>query len=492
MLSATPQPATGTTPSEDRRAAWHTVCFSAYCLVFLLIRVSFATSLTPGDAVEHYLAQGFALSYGVGNPPLHTWLFIAFERALGPGLLTAQLLDALLLIVIFASLIRTGRLLGMAPAAAAAGAWSLFLVPPLIGSLALHTQEIALACIAALTFEATARVTSFHRARDYVGLGVILAVGSLTKYVYLVLPAAIAVSVIILARWRRRWVHAELVYTLLPPILLWPVLTGLLGRVEPELANLIAERVAIRELGIQTTGAALSALVVAVGIYIGPLALAFLFCRPWRRGSPGLNDASVFISHAGAAALGLMLGIVIVAGVTDIAAYDLHVVFMPAPIIAAAWIVRPDATLPRPYLALIAAAALLMLGKTAWDVSPACPGPCEERIPYAELAKALGPLPDGTTVVASDALTAGNLRVFYPEVRLVTATFPWEPDRPATVSACIAVVDPRARPDTAPGDLLDFSDRGADSDQLIRVGAPGWPHGYEWRISRADHPAACP
>jgi len=475
-----------------RSFAWHTSLFAAYCLLYGLVRVSFATSLTLGDATEHYLTQAFAWSYGIGNPPLHTWLFYAFKHLLGPGLFTSQLLDSVLLVVTFAALLRTGREAGLPHGASIAGAWSLFLVPPLIGSLSLHSDGVALACLSALTLEAAVRVTARHRPRDYVRLGLIFAVGALTKYVYLVLPFGIAIVVALLGRWRRRWVHAELVYALLPAMLLWPVLTGLLGRVEAELAMLVAERVAIRQFGIETTGASLLALGTSLLIYCGGLLLAVVACRPWRHGPPPMTDATVFVSQVAVAGFGVVVGAVVVAGGTGITPADLHVVLLPLPILAAAWVTAKDGSMPLPYAALLVLAALAVLGRIGWDVSPACPGPCEQRIPYDGLAEALGDIPSGATLVVSDPVTAGNLSVLYPGARIVAATSPWEPDRPAGIATCFAIVDPRLRPDMPIPDLLMFSDPTLEPSRTVRVQAPGWEQGYVWEVARVANTAACP
>ena len=478
--------------SAGRSFAWHTGLFAAYCLVYGLVRVSFATSLTLDGATEHYLTQGFAWSYGVGSPPLHTWLLYGLKLLLGPGLLTTQLLDSALLVVTFAALLRTGRVAGLSHGASVAGAWSLFLVPPLIGSLSLHSDGVALACLSALTLEAAVRVTVHHRTRDYVQLGIILAVGTLTKYVFLVLPFAIGIVVAILSRWRRRWVHAELVYALLPAMLLWPLLTGLLGRVEAELAMLVAERVAIRELGIETTGASLMALGTALVIYGGGLAFAVVACRPWRYGPPPMKDATVFMSQMAVAGFGVVVGAVVVAGATGIVPADMHVVLLPLPILAAAWVTAKDGSAPLPYASLVVLAAIFVLARVGWDVSPACSSPCEERIPFDGLRAAMGELAPGTTLVASDPVTAGNLNVIYPEARIVAATFPWEPDRPAEIPACFAVLDPRLRADAGIPDLLVFSDPRLEAPRTVRVSGPGWKDGYTWQVARVPDTAACP
>jgi hypothetical protein len=475
-----------------RSFAWHTTLFAAYCLVYGLVRVSFATSLTLGDATDLYLTQGFAWSYGIGNPPLHAWLFYALKSMLGPGLFTAQLLDSVLLVVTFAALLRTARTAGLSHAAAVAGSWSLFLVPPLIGSLSLHSDGVALACLSALTLEAAVLVTVHHRARDYIRLGVILAVGALTKYVYLVLPFGLGIVVAILARWRRRWVHAELVYALLPAMLLWPVLTGLLGRVEADLAMLVAERVAIRQIGIATTGASLLALGTSLLIYGGGLVLAVVACRPWRYGPLPMTDATVFASQVAVAGFGVIVGGMVVAGGTGIAPSDMHVVLLGLPLLAGAWVTARNGSVPLPYAALLVLAGLFALGRIGLEVSPACRGPCEERIPYGGLAEALGNVPAGATLVASDPVTAGNLTLRYPGARVVAATFPWEPDRPAGIAACFAILDPRLRPGTSIPDLLLFSDASLEPPRAVRVEGPGWEEGYVWEIARVPNTAACP
>jgi len=492
MPSPTDQEETAAGAFAGRSFAWHTGLFAAYCLVFGLVRVWFATSLSPGAATEHYLTQGFAWSYGVGNPPLHTWLFYGLKNLVGPGLFTAQLLDSALLVVTFAALMRTAREAGLSHGASVASAWSMFLVPPLVGSLSLHAGGVALACLSALTLEAAVRVTVHHRTRDYVQLGFILAVGTLTKYVFLVMPFAIGIVVALLARWRRRWVHAELVYALLPAMLLWPVLTGLLGRVEAELAMLVAERMAIRQLGIETTGASLLALGTSLLIYGGGLVLAVFACRPWRYGPPPMKDATFFMSQMAVAGFGVIVGVVVVAGATGIAPADMHVILLPLPILAAAWVTAKDGSVPLPYASLVALAAIFALARIGWDVSPACRGPCEERIPYDGLAAEIGQLPPGTTLVVSDPVTAGNLNVVYPGARIVAATFPWEPDRPAAIAACYAVLDPRLRPDAGIQDLLLFSAALPEPPRPVVVSAPGWENGYAWQVARVPDTAACP
>ncbi|MEJ2521817.1 MAG: glycosyltransferase family 39 protein [Gammaproteobacteria bacterium] len=492
MKPASPRSKNDAPAGNSRRALLHLVAFCAFCLLFAAIRVPFATALTLDDAVERYLAQQWSLSYGVGNPPLHTWLFSALEAVLGPGLLTSQLLDTALLVVTFGAMLSTGRAAGLSFRASAAGAWSLLLVPPVTLSLSVYTDTTLLLCLTALTLRAAVAVNESPNARSFTGLGVMCAVGTLTNYNFLVVPASIALTALTLPRWRASWGRATFVYALLPSVLVWPVVTGFMDQVEPQLARLVEHRLALQSLGLEATAAGLWELLKALVVYAGPLALALALARPSRQVLRNVPASVIFLGHISAAALLLVVAGILVSGISDFPPRYLHVALLPLPLLAAAWAAAGRPRPPVAYVGALLAGGALVLADAAWEVSDACPGACEERIPYPALVQSLGPLPPGTTLLTDDPLTAGNLAARLPATRVVNVEAQWRPDRPQDIFACFAIVDPAVRPDVAPEELFTARDPATLSTAKVEAPFPGPEGRYEWRISRTQNPSICP
>lgn len=255
---------------------------AAYALGHAALRVWISPILNIDDAREAVFSQTLAWGYQPRQPPLYTWLVWAIGRLAGVSVASLTGLKYAVLAVGYAFVYLTARRILTDPRLAPLAAFSLLLLLP-IGWF-VHddlTQSVAVLAAAAMTVHALVRLEAAPSAGRYAWLGLVLALGTLSKLTYLVFAGALGAAALTVAPYRRRLLDRRSILTVvvagvtLLPYGLW------LAAHEAELAHFSAQ---LAPAGARSVAAGvlegLSAVLRAVLYYAAPLGLLFLVLFP--------------------------------------------------------------------------------------------------------------------------------------------------------------------------------------------------------------------
>ena len=415
-------------------------------VAFIAMLWAVAPGRTLQDALAAEILQGhLAGGYQLRNPPLYEWLLWGVQQLAGPGplsylVLRYSLIAAASILFYFAALRTTADV-----SVAAAFSFSLVLFF-WFGWESHHSVSHSLAIIVAvlalwLTALGYADRPSLARA---FGLGLVIGLGTMAKWSFLLVVASLAVALVFDRRTRGIFTDprslAILVGAALPivPFALW------LAAIEPEL-------VGARVAAVQPSGAVTRTLTGAKDfIMVLPLAflpwilvvLAFAYrCR--RVAPPGSVDPAteatrlaLVTAAISGGAMALILGAVTLGGVRlfGISTFAIHYLY-PFCIFAALGIaglvaVRVDQGRFARALALVSLAtalAVFVIKLASFYVVPARM-PSTHLLPYARLAEALSARGLGEAqFVTVSPRDAGNLIMYLPAARALSPSARIEP-----------------------------------------------------------------
>lgn len=397
--------------------------------VYLAGLAALRLALFPGtsedDAEQLFYAQAFAWGYKDNQPPLYTWLVIAVERAIGPGLGAVTVVKFASLLAIYVFLAAAAqRILRDPLAAGLAGAAPIALYYVGWDSVLNYSHSVLMMALAALTLLLVARLAERARVVDHVVLGAVVGLGLLAKYNYALFLFGIFAGMLAHPRLR-------------PRILAWPMALALVVAllvVAPHVDWLLAHPPPGPDRGVTLVGITKSLLsaVVAAGVYLLPLLAllpaffprAFLRLPPAAPANPWLRFFEAFLVAIAAVIVGSLF--------VHPAEVRVHwlAVLLPFPLYA---FLRAEAAgFARPRLQAFAAALFVLalfvpvgMGAVA-AVAPMKCRKCNFQIPYGDLARELRTHGfSGGAVAALDYPNqlAGNLRRYFPETRFVSMRY---------------------------------------------------------------------
>ena len=433
----------------------------ALAAAHVAVRVAISPSLKWDEAEQMLWSQQLSLGYGA-QPPLYTWLQWGVNQILGPSVLALSLLKHSLLALTYALMWLAAReLLGPR------GAWwvaaSLMLLPPLGWySIRDQTHTILVAATTCGAWWMLLRIVRRPSPWNFVGLGLVCALGMLAKYsfamvIVAMLLAALSVPTVRRALFARGWWWAPIVGVLVVlPHGLW--LLSHLGE---------ATTGTLRKMDIQTQhhfGKGLLDLLNMVAGMLGAWALiAWLaFGKAWWRRpvTPAAPWAQqVFVRYLALIALAL-LGMVLVAGVTNFKGRWAVPLLCVVPL--AAFAARPELEFdPRgkrfTAIALFMMALMLVVGGLRPWISALRGHTDELNHPATALSAALrsAGVREPMTIIGADHMIAGTLRAQFVHSHAVGCGYP-ETD----VAACVAAQVRQARAAGQGWLILSRDDRG--------------------------------
>lgn len=419
------------------------VLVAIYSALHIGFRLAASWSLGEDDPIENILVQDLRPLYDPRQPPLYDWVLYGVQQLFGPTIVS-------FLAVKYAALVATAALLFSAARRAIGGG---VLALMAVESLALiyqmswrfhegFTHQVGAMVAVVATLWAMLRLIERRQTGDFLVLGLIAGLGTLTEPIFVLFAASLLAAVAVEPGARGRLFERRLSLTALPiaasaGFYLWhalgmATLFGLAG--SPAVPTW-------RQAGIGFLSAARAPLFyLSPLILILPLLFPGVLSRmaldlagalrpapsselvPQVAGEPGLLERIVLrtsvlaflISVAGAAALGLR-------------GYPSHV-FMPLYITSVVWLmgtVRRADPSPRALelfgrLALaIAVLALVARLANMFVLDPVCKI-CRWGIPYPGLAaemRAAGA--EGAVLVTIDRELGGNLRAVLPRSKVV-------------------------------------------------------------------------
>lgn len=437
------RPATGRPRADgggDGGIALVLALMGLYAAVHVGFRLAASWSLGEDDPIENILVQELRAIYDPRQPPLYGWVLYAVQQVTGPTIVS-------FLAIKYAALIATGAFIyAIARHAVGNGVLALLAVESLALIYQLSwrfhegfTHQVGAMVAVVATTWAALRVLRRGRTGDFLLLGVIAGLGTLTEPIFAVFLAALLGAVALEAEARRRLFEPRLALAALPVaacagFYLWQALSVLS----------VAELAGMKAL--PPWRGVLSGLYNAARaplFYLSPLILILPFVFPGVASRVARDLSGVIglapLPAAGDAEPGLVERIVLRtavigcaisvagAGALGLKGYPSHV-YMPLYITSVVWLMGaarrtgPSAAalnaFARVALVLTVVALVARLANM-FVLDPVCKI-CRWGIPYDGLAaemRAAGL--EGATIVTMDHELGGNLRAQLPSSRIV-------------------------------------------------------------------------
>ncbi|MDH3234255.1 MAG: glycosyltransferase family 39 protein [Alphaproteobacteria bacterium] len=449
MMSALPSgtaAANEATIVEHRFVRLNLIGFAAYCLFVLLAKWIGFSAAVFDHAKEIYHAQELRWIYDAANPPLYTWLLHGFQHVFGVRLATTLILNQLLLFLIFvSSFVLARRVLG-APVPAALAAWSLMLVGQYHKFLYTMSHSLLAAIFCPLMLWLLLRIAAERRLSDYAAAGVVLALGLLSKFLFLAAFLAAVIAALSLRAMRPGVLNPKFALTLaiaaavfVPFVVAgkdqWSRLTSIFR------SRSGADQAASYLAGLADGLGSFSASVAEYGVALAvTAALAIWLPIGVRQRLPAEQVASKsnpdnirFVGHVVLAGLVLVLVAVLAAGVSIIKPRFVHIFLFPLPILAVAFVAarRPGGVALRRYGLLLGLIGAGILAVRVVNTTAVCTGRCEDLVPVDRLSKHLvaAGFRQGT-IFAHGVRLGGNLVLRFPGSRVDVAVDPFAPASP--------------------------------------------------------------
>ena len=411
----------------------------AYLLVFLtvyfalqvVLRVLYASGLGLDEAELLVITQKLAPGYG-SQPPLYNWLQIGAFSLFGVGVPALAIVKNLLLWATFVFMYLAGRLVLEDDTKAALTTLALFTIPQLAweSQRALAHTVIAVT-MAALTLYVMLRLLRSGHWAWYVALGACWALGTLSKYNYILYVLSLLIAALSIGAFRPKIVRPLILLALatalilLVPHLEWvrTHLAATLSRVRKfEIANDMG-LVEAWALGLlATVRGILNYAALPIVVFA---ALAFIpFGRKAQPQTPAVSAADwtparLFVLRVIPIALALLLLIVLGTRATEVRDRWLQPVLFVVPL--ALYILFERRVTGPTARALAATSVVLAIGSmtllTSVHLLPDLFGaPQRAVVPYRAIEADIRRLGFGRGyILAEDSYVAGNLKHLFPE-----------------------------------------------------------------------------
>lgn len=445
--------------------AWATprhvaLLIAAYLLVHLGVRLWMGPTLGMDDAEQALFAQHWLLSYRFRAPPLFTWALVAAGGVTNAGMVAISLLRYALLAMIMGFTYLTARRLIRDARLAALATFS-FTAIYVFGYYSHHdlTHTTTLSAFLAASWYVFVRLCETPTLHWYLTLGLCFGLGMLGKWNFAIFALALPLACLahgayrsLILTWRIAPAAAIMAAVSLPSVL-WTLhagpatgddVGGLLGRQGGTFLLILAKGTAD--------------LVLAVLVYPLPFLVIFLIffgAAAWRGLRAPELMAQALHPVPDSRLVGMVIAIAIVlhwllvplAGATDFAERLLQPALQILPIYLFMLVekagVSPQSV--RAYAKTLAGvAAVALAARVGIHAAGAdyCRGVCRTLVPFQDVAAGLrdAGFQGRGTIVVHGVHVAGNLRVQFPQARVMEIGYPprvWP--RPTGTGQCLAV-----------------------------------------------------
>ncbi|MGI9434120.1 MAG: ArnT family glycosyltransferase [Geminicoccaceae bacterium] len=411
-----------------------------YLITHVVIRLALSPSLGIDDAEQILFAQHWALGYRFRQPPFFTWLLLPVVELLGPGVLAVSIVRYGLLAVTYLFLYLTACLWIGDRRLAALSVFSFSLIY-VFAYYAHHdlTHTTALGAMIALSFYAFARLVMRPSLGSYLLLGLCFGLGMLAKWNFAMLAIGLPLTCLVLREQR----HLVLTWKIFSAVAVMGMLVAPTARWMFDLGQSV-DGVADNILnGAEPLGKAElllrggTALMMSVAVFPLPFLVVFLAVFAADLIGGRRSDDSAVTRGIGAAFLGWFMVITIglhavlipVFGAVNFTERWMHPVLMILPIFLFAVLEkqRPSSRAMALYLGIIGIMVAVVVGTRLYRHAlgaDAC-GSCRDLTPFTELAADLESAGfKRGTIVAHGMHVGGNLKMLFPDSRLIDPAFP--------------------------------------------------------------------
>jgi hypothetical protein len=444
-----------------------------YCLAHFLVRLLLSPNFTLDESEQILFGQSLEWGYRFRHPPLITWLTWGTMSATGQSHVAFFLLKYVLMFLGLAAYFQAARLVIRDTMLAGFAAFGL-LTTIVIGYMPhvdlMHT--VLLTTMLAAYLWADALVLTRGRWADYILLGVVTGLGILSKYVFLVLPIAMAIGTVFVPRFRARLRIGPLLVALVIAVAIvapyaWWAKTHEYSLFALAQAITKGSGPALNFVGWLKGSGNLVVALIGFAVPIGAIfpLLYWDACKPLA--AAGDDEDRDWLKMYGIAMLAgivIMWGAVFFVGTESFKERWMHQVLLPLPI----WLflrAKMAGTSNRSNRIFLWAAALFMVGVVAtrfiiYETGGTHCKTCREYWPMQAYALnleragftggtilAAGPHPDEAYDLA------GNLRGVFPNARVLTPGYPVAVFGPPVPGQCLVVWEGK---DAMPKSLRDY------------------------------------
>lgn len=425
---------------------WRTQSFYALLAIYYLVHVllrPWLTATAGSDDVDQLLfSQSLALGYDVAQQPLYTWLVWAAVKLIGPSVAAAAFVKYTLLLLIHATMYGiAGRFVADERVRFLAGFSPLLIYPMAWRIHEADTHGLLATLLMLLILWQALKMSETRRATEYLLLGLLAGLALLTSLYLVIALIALAAALRLDPRHGAMIADTRLALSIgLAAIVFFPYGFWLAGHWFEALATLDVELRAGLQLGFGSRLLVGSgALIAALALSIFPLWLFVPLIVPGTLKRLGPDQDERLILTYCAASVGLLLLYLFTLGIAEFSHYRLYPVFWPLSLYLFRRIDRAglDARGGRFMAALLLAVFVMVVQLRIQQifVGPAYCKTCRLQAPYPAAAGALAAqgFKGKGTILADDEYLAGNMRVQFPEARVLAARYPLF--RPAQRSA---------------------------------------------------------
>ncbi len=422
---------------NDTRKFYGLICVITLC--HFIIRGLLYPS-EPNDGAEQLLfSQVFLLGYDIVNPPLYTWLVIAFQELFSVKNVIVTLIKFIAYGLSFHFLyVLAYRTIGdkrLSILAALSPLWLYYMAWDVILSYT-HTVLATMFILASLV--ALQRLRAKGNLLSYVVFGGVVGLGFISKYTFALSALTLLVSSLICPPYRAPLMRPMILVTLAVAFLIVAPHGYWLIENSSEIGHAVASKFEVRVIEGGFFANRLGGLKSVAASFIGftsPLWLILLvvFWRPIQerlRQRASLSPPARLLATYICVSIALIFSFVLIFGVTKVRAHYMFVI-LPFPIAFFAWL-KPSLDQSfslKIYGVSLISIALLLVGGMAlkYLAEPKLCKRCQLLMPYKDIAQKIRA--DGfrhgtifATYFPHDL--AGNLRSFFPEARIVSIKYP--------------------------------------------------------------------
>ncbi|AXV14306.1 hypothetical protein CYG48_00365 [Neorhizobium sp. SOG26] len=410
---------------------WSLLVFiGLYCILSMLVRLALPNALTLDEAEQSLFSQYWLLGYGP-QPPFFNWVQNAVVSVFGISLFALVLPKFAMLFLAYTFFGLAVRELGHRPGFVAVATLSLLTLPQVSYMPQQDlTHTVAVLMATALFLYGLFRILMRPDLLGYLILGFAAGIGTISKYNFVLLPAATFIAVLADREWRERLLDPRILLTALAGlIVVLPHGLWLLGNLDLASAGTIGKMVeANAPQGMTRIIRALGSLALAC-IAFGALAVIIFGIAFKGQFKRSLVTGTQVTRLLGRIMLVSLLGVVVVilvAGTTKITErwLDPYLLVFPLYLLlkldhAGADVGGSLKRLVPVFLIIMAITLLPLAGKT---VTGELTGSYTRiNYPFAAAADILKTEGQPALIVAAGMHLAGNMRMQFPDVSVIDA-----------------------------------------------------------------------
>lgn len=409
---------------------------AAWGLAHLFLRALSTPVLGTDDMFENVLVQTLEPGYMLRQPPLYEWLLFAAQQIFGPTIWAALFVKYGLISIAALFLFLIARKAISSPRLAALCVFSYSLYYQYGWNLhegVTHTVVLTAACAASALFFIKALETG--RLGFYLLFGLAAGAGLLGKHSFPLFVLALLLAAASDRVWRGRVNVYALALVPLTAMLVYSPYGYWILHDGPGLFTSMSQTMGVSagDSHLVRAGQGLGRLafgLIGFSVPLVPILLVLFWPRylaKRQRAVPAVNDVARLCARTVLAMIILTAVLIAVTGATYVKERHMHPLLLLLPVFLFADLERFG--FRRQWLWLgslvLALAAVAFLSRVPGIVAPDrfwCGGNCRHMKPYADLKADLAQLGAGTaTLIAGDGYTGGNLRMLFPDARVVTS-----------------------------------------------------------------------